>query len=334
MPAITVANVTPRAILKFCTARGMATDGVLSAVGIPPSLIADPDARVPVQQAIALWNEAERLTGDRSIASHTVEFLPFGAYRILDYLLAAGSTPREGLTRFIRNFRLANAAFELRLTSQNGRPSLELHNPFHFDEPSRLYVEFVFVAIQSRLRFATGVDWQPTEVHFSHPAAPRCPDHHQTFHCPVRFNEPINQMLLDDMLLDIPQPHSDPLLSEMLDHHAQRLLKQLPAEDGFLSGLRSALSDGLKHGDVRLKTTARGLALSCRALQRELTCHGTSYRAALDRVRFELATDLLADRGIEVEEIARFLGFSGSRSFYRAFKRWTGQTPQQYLQSR
>lgn len=334
MLAVTVANTTSRAILRLCGARGVATEGLLSAARIPRQLIADPDARLPIQQVFALWEEAQKATDDGLIASHTVELLPFGAYRIIDYLLAAGSTPREGLTRFSRNFRLVNGGFELQLTSPNGRPSLELHNPFDHEGPSRLYVEFVFLAIQSRLRFTTGVDWHPQEVHFTHLRPPRCPDHHQTFHCPVRFNAPTNRMLLDDGWLDIPQPQADPLLSEMLDHHAQRLLKQLPAEDDLSSDLRCALSEGFRNGDVRLKTTARKLALSCRALQRELTCQGTSYTAILDRMRYELATDLLSDRGIEVEEIARFLGFSCSRSFYRAFKRWTGQTPQEYLQGR
>lgn len=309
----------------------MAPEVALSAVGIPKKLIEDPDSRIPVQRVFALWEEAQKLTDNELITSHIVEFLPFGAYKIMDYLVAAGTTPREGMKRLIRNFRLVNGAFELQFTSQNGRPNLELHNPFDAEGPSRLYVEFVFLAFQSRLRFTTRVDWRPKEVHFIHPPPPRRPDYHQAFHCPVRFNEAMNRMLLDDRLLDIPQPQADPLLCELLDHHAQRLLKQLPAEDDFLSDLRSALCEGLNRGDVRLKTTARKLALSCRALQRKLNEQGTSYQEVLDCLRRELAVDLLTERQIEIEEITHFLGFSESSSFYRAFRRWTGKTPQEYL---
>jgi AraC-like DNA-binding protein len=152
------------------------------------------------------------------------------------------------------------------------------------------------------------------------------------FQCPVLFNEPVNQMLLEDRLLDISLPFADPSLSELLDHHAQRLLKRLPIEDGFLSELRRVLSEGLSAGDVRLTTTARKLAVSRRALQRVLTGQGTSYKAILDRMRYELAAELMRESGIDVEEIARFLGFSSSRSFYRAFKRWTGETPREFRQ--
>jgi AraC-like DNA-binding protein len=332
MFSITVANITPKAILNFCAARGAPPERLLSTVGITKKLFAPPDCRVPVQQVFSLWEEARKLSNDGLIASHTVEFLPFGAYKIMDYLMAAGSTPREGLKKFIRNFRLVNGAFELQFTTQYGRPSLELHNPFDSEEPSRLYLEFIFLAIQSRLRFTTGVDWRPKEVHFIHPPPPHCPDYHQAFHCPVRFNEAMNRMLLNDRLLDIPHLQADPLLCEMLDHHAQRLLKQLPAEGDFLVDLRSALCEGLNRGDVRLKTTAKKLALSYRSLQRKLKEQGTSYQEALDRLRRELAVDLLTEQQIEIEEISHFLGFSEPSSFYRAFRRWTGKTPQEYLQ--
>ena len=310
----------------------MTTESLLGEAGISKRLIAEPDGRVPVQQVFSLWEEAQKLSNDGLITSHTVKFLPFGAYKIMDYLMAAGSTPREGLKKFIRNFPLVNGAFELQFTTENGQPSLELHNPFDSDEPSRLYLEFIFLTILSRLRFTTGVDWHPKEVHFIHPPLSHSPDYHRAFNCRVRFNEAMNRMLLSNNLLDIPQLQADPLLSEMLDHHAQRLLKQLPAEDNFLSDLRSALGEGLNRGDARLKTTARKLALSCRALQRKLNEQGTSYQEVLDHLRRELAVDLLTKGQIEIEEIAHFLGFSEPSSFYRAFRRWTGKTPQEYLQ--
>ena len=310
----------------------MAVDNLLATAGIQQALIVDPDARICAEQVFTLWGEAQKLTRDNLIAAHTAEFLPFGAYRLIDYLLATSSTPRGGLEKLARNFRLVNGAFVLRLTSQNGQPKYELHSPFDSEGCSRLYVEFVFAVVQSRLRFATGVDWHPREICFTHPAPPNIADYQEIFQCPVRFHEPINQMVLDHHLLDISQPQADPSLNEMLDHHAQRLLMQLPAVDDFLSDLRSVLGDGLTRGDVRLKTTARKLALSCRALQRKLNEQGTSYRAVLDRLRCELAIDLLMEGQIETEEIAHFLRFSEPSSFYRAFQRWTGMTPQEYLQ--
>jgi AraC-like DNA-binding protein len=184
--------------------------------------------------------------------------------------------------------------------------------------------------IFARLRLAAGVDWRPKEISFTHPAPPGIGEFHPTFGCPVRFNESVNQMALEQDFADMRLPNGDALLSEMLDHYGQSLLKQT-AKDDFLSDVRKVLSDGFSRGDVRLETTARKLALSGRSLQRELNGRGTSYREELDRFRLDLALDLLTRA--EVHEIASLLQFSELSSFYRAFRRWTGKTPSEYLET-
>ena len=136
-------------------------------------------------------------------------------------------------------------------------------------------------------------------------------------------------MVLEENFANMPLPNGDALLSEMLDHYGQSLLKQ-SAKDDFLSDVRKVLSDGFSRGDVRLETTARKLALSGRSLQRELNGRGSSYREELDRFRCDLALDLLTRA--QIHEIAALLQFSESSSFYRAFRRWTGKTPREYLQ--
>jgi AraC-like DNA-binding protein len=72
--------------------------------------------------------------------------------------------------------------------------------------------------------------------------------------------------------------------------------------------------------------------LSGRSLQRELNGRGTSYREELDRIRLDLALDLLTRA--EVRDISNVLQFSDVSSFYRAFRRWTGKTPAEYLDAK
>ena len=240
-----------------------------------------------------------------------------------------GSTPREALQKFIRSFPLVNGAFQLQLASSGSGTHLELHSRYAPEGPSRFYVEFIFAMIFSRLRLAAGVDWRPREIWFAHPSPPGIDAHHPTFRCRARFNESVNQMVLEEDFANMHLPNGDALLSEMLDHYGQSLLKQ-SAKDDFLSDVRKVLSDGFSRGDVRLETTARKLALSGRSLQRELHGRGTSYREELDRFRCDLALDLLTRA--EIHEIAALLQFSESSSFYRAFRRWTGKTPREYLQ--
>lgn len=323
----TVSNVTPRGVVDFCVSHGVSSDALLAASGIAPGQMV-PGSRLSADQAFALWEEAQRATGVALIAEQVVRVLPLGAYRIADYLLMTGATPRDSLEKFIRSFPLVNGAFQLNLASSRTGARLEIASRHAPEGPARFYVEFIFSMIFARLRLAAGAEWHPKEVLFKHPAPAGIEAWHPTFGCPVRFNESGNHMVLEKDFEDMPLPHGDALLSEMLDHYSQSLLKQSIKND-FLDEVRKLLSDGFSRGDVRLETTARKVALSGRSLQRELNSRGTSYRQELDRIRLDLALDLLTRA--EVHEISTLLQFSDVSSFYRAFRRWTGKTPAEYL---
>ena len=331
MPAISVANVTPRGVVDYCRSRGVSSEGLLAAARVPSALISVPGSRLSAEQAFALWEEAGKATSDPMIAEHVIAVLPFGTYRIADYLLLTGATPRDSLKKFIRSFPLVNGAFELQLSTAQGGTHLELHNPYAPEGPSHFYVEFIFSMIFARLRLAAGVEWRPKEICFAHAAPAGMDSYHPTYCCPVRFNESINRMTLEREIADMTLPSGNALLSDILDHYGQALLKQ-SSNDDFLGDVRKVIADGFTRGDVRLQATARKLALSGRSLQRELNSRGTSYRDELDAFRRDLALNLLSRAGIH--QILNLLQFSELSSFHRAFRRWTGKTPQGYLRDR
>ena len=49
----------------------------------------------------------------------------------------------------------------------------------------------------------------------------------------------------------------------------------------------------------------------------------------IDEVRKERAEQHLSE-GYSVREVARLLGFADASAFHRAFKRWSGATPQEF----
>jgi AraC-like DNA-binding protein len=70
--------------------------------------------------------------------------------------------------------------------------------------------------------------------------------------------------------------------------------------------------------------------MSSRTLQRRLSQQGLSYQRVLDRVRRETAEKSIADSALSIGEIAYLVGYSEPAAFHRAFRRWTGTTPQTY----
>ncbi len=69
--------------------------------------------------------------------------------------------------------------------------------------------------------------------------------------------------------------------------------------------------------------------MSPRTLQRRLGDEGTSVHALLDEVRRGRAAALL-DADMAIGEVAYLLGYSEPSAFHRAFRRWTGVTPEAF----
>ena len=64
-----------------------------------------------------------------------------------------------------------------------------------------------------------------------------------------------------------------------------------------------------------------------RSLRRALELQGTSFRAIVEAVRFELARQLLADTDMSTCEIADAMDYGDASAFTRAFSLWTGTPP-------
>jgi len=75
---------------------------------------------------------------------------------------------------------------------------------------------------------------------------------------------------------------------------------------------------------------ADAMGVTSRTLRRRLKRESTTFSDIANGIRAEEARRYLSDARMRVEDIAYVLGFSESASFVRAFKRWTGKTPNEY----
>lgn len=80
--------------------------------------------------------------------------------------------------------------------------------------------------------------------------------------------------------------------------------------------------------DIGREAVAEALNMSAATFRRRLHEDiGVGFQELKDRLRCAAAVELIAADGVNLESVARTLGFSELSSFHRAFKRWTGQGP-------
>ena len=72
------------------------------------------------------------------------------------------------------------------------------------------------------------------------------------------------------------------------------------------------------------------VGVSPATLKRQLASEGTTYSRLLDRIRYDVACDMLSIPKMTIQEIAQELGYSGTNNFTRSFRRMTGVTPGQF----
>ena len=104
----------------------------------------------------------------------------------------------------------------------------------------------------------------------------------------------------------------------MFPYRRDRLLVQRVRE------LLRTRPDGLHTGD----SIAKELHVSPRTLHRQLQEEGASLQTLKDEVRRDRAVDLLNRTSKPIKQIALAVGFLNEKSFSRAFKQWTGTTPE------
>lgn len=331
VPTISVKAVGK--IVDTAAAYGVRPQELYRAVRLDPSLLGDADNRIPYSQIVELYETAARLTGDDAFGLHLSERTSAKVFDLLGYVLLNSPTLGEAIGRIVRYHSIwtDGAGYELEMKDKRARLGYQYVN---LDaELSRHDCEMTLAITLRFARLATGVDWTPLEVNFKHAAPADTSEHRRIFRSPVHFSRPVNEIIFDPSLLNLPIVEADAALCAVLDRHAEELLTKVPRRGGFADEVRSLLFESLNGGDASLEAVAQHLGTSPRTLQRKLKEEGTTHQDLLDEIRRDLSKRYLIEPQMAICEVAYLLGFSEPSAFHRAFRRWTGITPKEYRRS-
>ncbi|MBL4683028.1 MAG: AraC family transcriptional regulator [Nannocystaceae bacterium] len=321
----TVLSVASRAVLDACRQLGLDPEAISSAAGLTHQVLYDANARIPADRADALWRHAFEQADDPSLALHAAEALPFGAYKVLDFITANAPTVGEGLTRVARYFALVDDRGRFEVEVQDP-VSLRMHSAG--GEIPQAAQEYTFAALVLRSRACAGAPWPLQAVDFTFDQPADSSEHERIFGCPIRFGRPEPRLLIAASTWDLPVRGADAALFAVLEDHAAHLLAQRPTEEpSLVSQLKAHLHRELRGGDPSMRSVARQMGMGERTLQRRLKELGLAYAGLVSETRHELSRGYLREPSVSIAEIAWLLGYSEQSAFTRAFRSWSGQTP-------
>jgi len=328
-----IAATSTLAMVRTAEARGIETADLLEKAGLSREALEDPDARVPGPTVLAIWNALRERTADPALQLAAPTILPFGAYRVIDYLVAASATVGEGVQGFARFFGLIADAVTLTVCPDREAHCLCLNRVDGGPVPP-VYVDYVFAALVSRIRMRIRPALRVHRVELRQSTPANTAPYAEVFRAPVHFGAADDRLCFSEEEWNTPTDSADAALARLLEEHARILSERLPrADPGIRDEVQQAIAATPDQGGS-VADIAGALHLSVRTLQRKLIAAGTTFREVSDTVRGQLAAGYLTDPRVSIAEVAFLLGFSEQSSFNRAFRRWTGESPGRWRRRR
>jgi AraC-like DNA-binding protein len=323
-----VAGLVARAI-HTAVACGLDRESVISELGIDPAALEDRDNRLPVQTFASVWQLMSTRLPGRVLALDWITSWQITDTGVLGYVLLQLRSVGEAMDAAVRYAQLINQGAHTRLhrgpsTSRMGFQLMPDLLAIH-QLPEAMLCGMVLL-----LRGAVDPSFTPLAVRFPHRATARTPALERYFGAPVKHESGEVSIEVPTELLERPLPNADPVLAGYLRKQADELLQRLANPQAVSRECARHIAEGLGAGEPSQGAIARKMGMSERTLQRRLSSEGSSFNGLLDEARRTIAFGYLADRKLAAYEVSFLLGYREPATFFRAFKRWTGKTPQQY----
>lgn len=326
----TDASILLRLAYQAIRKANLPVDDILIKAGVTFNQM-DTKTRTPVSAQFAFWEALEEVTGDSDIGLHLGEHLPLYRGQVMEHLFVSSGTFGEGLRRALAYQRLISDSFQAKLVVENGQ--CYLTNGVQLlpsnNKINRYFSESAMCGILRFFKFITEGYFQPTFIEFDFEQGASEEEYLRVYECPVSVGQKETRLYFDSAILDYELWQAEPELLQLHEQLALEKLQELARYD-LVDDVRRAIGASLESGDTTLESVAKQLNITPRRLRSQLSDANTSFQQILSDYRCRLAKKLLAQTNESVEQIVYLTGFSEPSTFYRAFKRWTDETPVEY----
>jgi AraC-like DNA-binding protein len=337
MPKPTIAAGYPKALLDFAVSRGADRQTLMARSQLRSEDLEDQDNRIPLANYLALLKAGIELCNEPALS------LLFGeAVRLQDIslvgLIGVAFDNVEAVRQQVNRYApltldaddggTADAAEFVR---ENGDVWLKSTSDIYIANPLLTEAAFARSICGARALVASMPNFAnlsfPKAIRFTHAEPSYRAEYDRIFGVPLFFDSHMNALLIDEAILNMKLPRTNPYLSEILSTRAEELLKSLEMSKTMRGRVENLLIPILHTGEASMDTTAVKLGLSRQTLFRRLKAEGITFEKVLDELRHKLALHYLNGKKIPVNQTAYLVGFSEPSAFSRAFKRWTGSSP-------
>jgi AraC-like DNA-binding protein len=298
--------------------------------GLDPDLLAKPNARYAAAPLQKLWEIAAEESGDPVFGFRVGSLVRPGSFHALGLGIVSSTSVLAALNRVQRYSSIVSTNGRLVLLQQDGLVGLETRPDGMTVMPTIHCVDALVVGLCRILVQCAGPSAVPERVVFMRPRMAPAEAYREILGCPVDFDGPHIAIWFDAAAAARPVLSGNAELAAEADRLSVRYIDEL-APESTAARVRALLLKAMPSGEFGRDAIARSLNQSSSTLQRRLRDEGSSYQELLDATRHEMALEYLRQGRHSLADVAFLLGFNDQSNFTRAFRRWTGKTPREYL---
>ena len=324
-----------RAIVLAYERRGMSPEHALAQAQIAPQLLQDDSARITAWQMEQISDAAMQELDDEALGWFSRR-LPWGSYGMLARASISSPTLQVALARWCRHHGLLAEDIALHLTTTGDTATLTITEARDLGALR----EFCLVSV---LRNAHGLAcWMVDSripliaAEFAFDAPPHADAYAVLFRGPSKFGAPRTAIHFDARYLHLPLRRDEQALRQMLQHALPLTVLHYRRDRLLVQRVRQLLAAPLPGQPAHAlpqhsaESLAALLHVSPRTLHRQLKEEGATLQGLKDDVRRTRAVELLHRTQRPIKQVAEAAGFENEKSFIRAFRGWTGQSPAEF----
>lgn len=315
------------AALESVRLRQMDADALLARVGLSPSLLQVPQARVSVKHYGELWRLVS-LTLDDEFFGQDSRRMKAGSFAMLCHSVASCRTLAQGLDRCLRFFNLILDDVSCALERAGAEASVVLL------DRERIHRSFghetLLVLIYGVICWLVGRRIPMLRARFAYSEPSHSPEYRLMYCNTLTFNAAHTGFDFPAGYLDLPVVQDESSVKDFLRSAPENILVKYKNGRSLSARIRRRLRQVPPSEVPDFDTLAGELNMAAATMRRRLNEEGASYQEIKDQLRRDLAISYLSHSDRSVMDIAMELGFSERSAFHRAFRKWTGASPGEF----
>jgi len=329
-------NLVPNVFFRRQLGKYLADDEkarvLLTAHQIPHSVLTTDEYTESIKLA-SLANTVWRSANDES-SGGAYKKLPFGFFKMLCH---AGSNCKNLQSLIYRSCEFCRLMgeelqFSIEVKGEEAILIMDQKLPCETSLPTN-HDYFIMTLSTVLIRWFSWMIGEPIKldrVEFSFPMFALLDDFEEIYSCAVKFEHRANHIVFSNGFLNKPVIASIEKLPSLLINAPHCFLSHYRQLQTVAEQVRKILAESSEFTQLKLVDIALQLNFSSATLTRKLKAENISFMEIKDRLRKHKAMSLLRTTDLSVTSISYSLGFSEASSFTRAFKKWTGDSPNEY----